>query len=100
MTTKRDIGKGVRGARENAGLNQEQLGKKLKKKVRKETISRLERGVTNYNINLLFDIADALGVDVAVFCPGPERKKTFEIFEEAFELAIEKHLKEKQKEAK
>lgn len=100
MTTKKDIGKAVRNAREDANLTQEQLGQKLKSRVRKETISRLERGTSNYGIDILFDIAEKLGVDLAMFCPGTERKKALDLVEEAFEYAIEKRLKEKQKEAK
>ena len=95
MTTKIDIGEGVKRARNKAHLTQAQLARKLHHPVRKETISRLERGNSNYGINLLFDIAEKLGIDLATLCPGPERKKTFDLFEEAFEQAIEKRLEEK-----
>lgn len=95
MTTKSDIGEGVKSVRRKAGLTQSQLAKKLRNPVRKETISRLERGNSNFGIDLLFDIANVLNVDIAIFCPGPERKKALDIFEEALSLVIEKHAKKK-----
>jgi transcriptional regulator with XRE-family HTH domain len=100
MTTKKDIGKAVRDARKDANLSQENLGLKLKNHVRKETIGRLERGISNYNIDLLFDIAESLGVDLAMFCPGPERKKVIDLVEEGIEYAIAKRLEERRRENK
>lgn len=69
MTTKKDIGLAVRTLRKKAGIKtQEELAKKLNPKpVSKGTINSVETGKGNYNINLLFRIAEALGCDISEF---------------------------------
>lgn len=86
MTTKKEIGLGVQDLRKRAGLTQEQLGKKMKpKKARKETISRLERGKSNYNINLLFQIAEVLNCDISDFFPSEKSRPQMAMFEGVLE---------------
>lgn len=69
MTTKKDIGLAVRTLRKKAGIKtQRELGKKLNPKpVSKGTINSVETGKGNYNINLLFRIAEVLNCDVSAF---------------------------------
>lgn len=69
-TTKQDLGNRIRELRKKAGFkNQKQLAKKII--IRKgqptttDQIGRIERGATNYGIDVLFQIAEILKIDVA-----------------------------------
>jgi len=82
MATKREIGLNIKNLRKRAGLRQKDLAKMLDPKpTTKETISRVERGETNYSIDLLLSIAAALNVDISAFCPNTNSKPYFTILE-------------------
>lgn len=73
-------------------MRQKDLAKKLNPKpTRKETISRIETGKYNYSIDLLFNIADALGCDVTDFFI----KKEEAILEDAFRKIIREEMGKK-----
>ena len=92
MTTKKDIGFAIRTLRKKAGIKtQRELGKKLNPKpVSKGTINGVETGRGNYNINLLFRIADVLDCDFADFIEPkkPSRTAMFEEFLEDYTKKI------------
>jgi transcriptional regulator with XRE-family HTH domain len=68
MITKFDIGANIRRRRKMKGLRQGDLAKKIN--ITKDTISRIERGSSNYTIDILFKIADALECGMEEFCPS------------------------------
>ena len=64
------IGLRVRSARNRAELTQEDLGKAVG--VLRTSITNIEKGRQRLPIDLLFDIADALGVQAAALLPCNE----------------------------
>jgi len=73
MITKIDIGYNIKKIRKLRNLNQEKLAKKIKpKSITKDTISRIERGKSNYTIDMLFKIAEVLNCGIEDFCPTKE----------------------------
>jgi len=87
MTTKKDIGLAIRTLRKKAGIKtQKELGKKLNPKpVTKGTINSVETGRGNYNINLLFKIAEVLNCDIADFLGHKKQDSKLFIFEGTFD---------------
>jgi len=96
LTTKKDIGLAIKYYREKAGLRQEDLAKKIKqnKSPTKNTISRIERGITNYNIDWLFKIAEVLNCDVSDFLMFGKQPSKSDLIEKAFEDFKTKILEE------
>jgi transcriptional regulator with XRE-family HTH domain len=73
MVTKFDIGVNIRNRRKLKGLRQGDLAKKIH--ITKDTISRIERGSSNYTIDILFKIADALECGMEEFCPSSKQSQ-------------------------
>jgi len=75
-TSKKEIGLAIKTIRLRVGLKQIVLAKKINPKARSAgTISRIERGDSNYTIDMLFRIAEVLGCDVSDFCTTNTRKE-------------------------
>jgi transcriptional regulator with XRE-family HTH domain len=96
VITKEVIGANIRELRRKKGWNQKELGSRVKPKpVTKDTISRIERGVSNFTIEMLMGIAEALKVEISDFCPADERKESYrespeyQIFREGLEKVIQ-----------
>jgi len=101
MTDKKSIGLAVKYWRHKAGLTQEALVKRINPKTKsKNTISRIERGESNYTIDRLFKIAEILGCDVADFFTFEkkpmEAKSIDKVFEE-FKNKVMEEVKEYKK---
>jgi len=95
MITREEIGANVRAVRRKKGWNQKELAKKVRPKpLTKDTISRIERGATNFTIGTLIAIAQALEANLSDFCPDNGRKESYnkspelQIFQEGLEKAI------------
>ena len=94
-TTKQDIGLAIKYFRKKAGFRQVDLAKRINpKSPTKNTISRIERGVSNYRIDYLFQIAKILKCDVLDFFDLRGKPSKTEQFEEAFEEFRKRMLKE------
>jgi len=98
-TTKRDIGLAVKSIRLKLGLKQIVLAKKINPKATSAgTISRIERGNSNYTIDYLFQLAEILECDISDFCSNNKRDPGVELFEKFLEALKEQVLKEAKKE--
>ena len=64
----RDIGKNIRTARVRAGMTQDELAEQLH--VSRQTVSNYETGRSRPDIDMLFSIAEALGMDVSALLYG------------------------------
>lgn len=97
LITKKDIGLAIKSIRKRAGKTQKWVARKVRPKpVRPETISRIESGMSNYRIDTLFQIAEALDVDVSEFYrrnPDDMSPRIFIIDENNLEAIIERIIK-------
>jgi transcriptional regulator with XRE-family HTH domain len=76
MITKINIGFEIKKFRKLKNLKQEDLAKKIKpKSITKDTISRIERGTSNYTIDMLLKIAEALDCGIEDFCPSQKQEE-------------------------
>lgn len=101
MITKKDIGLAIRTFRKKANLTQGQLGNKLNPKpVRKETISHIETGMSNYGIDTLFRIAEVLNCSISDFFGIKEKSPKMTMMETLLEDLREDMKKELCKECK
>ena len=64
----RDIGKNIRTARVRAGMTQDELAEQLH--VSRQTVSNYETSRFRPDIDMLFSIAEALGMDVSALLYG------------------------------
>ena len=93
MITKEEIGSNVRAVRRKRGWNQKELAKRVRPKpLTKDTISRIERGATNFTIDALLGIAEALKVNLSDLCPDGREDLSLS---ESPELQIFKNVLEK-----
>lgn len=77
MATRREIGKRIRVAREEAGLSQEKLGKSLDPPRSHAAVSDMERGVTRVGAVALAQLAAILNKRTGFFFgeePSPPRE--------------------------
>ncbi|MFC3203507.1 helix-turn-helix domain-containing protein [Alteromonas oceani] len=61
------LGRNIRKSRKSVGLSQEAFA--LKAKVDRSYMGRIERGETNITVEMLFQLADVLGVGPEVLLP-------------------------------
>lgn len=66
-----EIGQRVQFRREVAGLTVSALA--AKSRVNRSTIAQLEKGRRNATIQVLWQLAEAVGVDIQIFFPRPRR---------------------------
>ncbi len=72
MTTRENIGRRIREAREERNLSQSELGQLLSRKRTHAAISELERGKVRLDVEELIEIAAILGKDISYFLASPE----------------------------
>jgi transcriptional regulator with XRE-family HTH domain len=97
MVTRKDIGLNVRTKRKEKNLKQWQLAKKINPGLTETTISRIESGHTNFRINTLYQIAEALDCHIEDFIvPSMKISSVQEILKGVVKIVIEE-LKEKNK---
>ena len=75
MASKKDVGLSVKNIRKKTGLKQKDLVKKINPDpISVNTLSRIETGKSNYSIDLLFRIAEALNCDASDFFQVEEKR--------------------------
>ncbi len=73
-TLKNAIGPALAAARKTAGLSQEDLARRINR--HKDSISHIERRETIPTLPMLYEIADALGVQIADLLPSQTSEKS------------------------
>ncbi len=61
------LGRNIRASRKSVGLSQEAFA--LKAKIDRSYMGRIERGETNITVELLFQLADVIGVTPETLLP-------------------------------
>ena len=72
------IGSKIKYYREQMGMTQEDLAKKLK--TTRQSISRYENGDRKANQDILFELADIFGISINAFFPSVETKDINEVY--------------------
>lgn len=72
------IGSKIKYYREQMGMTQEDLAKKLK--TTRQSISRYENGDRKANQDILFELADIFGISINTFFPSVETKDINEVY--------------------
>jgi transcriptional regulator with XRE-family HTH domain len=98
MSDKKNIGVAVRYWRTKAGMTQIQLAKKINPKIKsKNTVSRIERGESNYTIDRLLKICDILEIDASDLFIFEKKSENMSPVEKIFEEFKAKLLEEFEK---
>lgn len=88
------IGQRIKNARISKGLNQEGLANKLKPKKTAASISNIEKGGQKIYVEFLYEVAEALGVEIEIFLPTIQQYKDSI---PTIEKELKKHPKREQK---